>query len=146
MDHKNRLERYFNRIEESGDFDIGQFKRGLGHGFLWARNLATLDEITRLETLEGGLSKKRWESWFAPDADQAPVADRFYSAVIDPNPLAVPGRLRFTLNHQQSNQFWKKAGATTKQRNSADFIRGFAEGALIMWREVTQRNDEPQIN
>ena len=136
----------YRRRPGSVGFDIGQYKRGLSHGLLWARKLATLDEITRLETLEGGLSKKRWESWFAPDADLAPVADRFYSAVIDPNPWNVPGRLLFTLNHQHSNQFWKKAGATTKQRNSAESIRGFAEGALIMWREVSQRNDEPQIN
>ncbi len=110
------------------------FQKGSQTGATWAKNKASLTELRLLNRLRSNEGKD-WDAWFVE-------WDHFHLAA---EILRLPSHRRevseteFEAEESRVAQFWKDEVAIDTEADelaSADFLQGFAEGALDVFEKV----------
>jgi hypothetical protein len=105
------------------------YREGEEAGRRWAENEAEADELARLERAQGRADA--WELLFEEAAGQSYSAGELLYFVLHPE------------NHKdrsEASDFWECAlGDDTTRTEDGSYVRGFAEGALALWREVKDK-------
>lgn len=108
----------------SGDADYAE---GMGHGRRWAMEDAEAAELERLARLRGEL-RGDWEAVFDMEHDSAYDPSEWFCFAIRPDDES---------DRAAAAEFWESAVDRKPPRGETpSFVRGFAEGALEVWREV----------
>jgi hypothetical protein len=111
------------------------FAAGQKLGYAWARDVASARQLARLGSFceQCGFQGPRWESQFARrDSGAFNAADRLAFVI-----LGDVGNRR-----QESTVFWDEAIGLDQYKSdltNAEFLRGFAEGALDVWEQVESK-------
>jgi len=104
----------------------------LGHtaGRDWAAKKAKVPELKHLEALWDQLLPYDWDSWCEEgDNDAYSLAERIYFTLRPDE-----GRDR-----SRAELFWSETVGENYTARDAEFYRGFAKGAIHLWREVSDR-------
>jgi hypothetical protein len=113
------------RLRSEALEDGGSRSAGDAQGRKWAMNVASPEQLNRLEQFRMSLSEPQWEQLFLTDAGWRELARRIDPATLSPNGRPRPGKER---------ALWK--GILEEPPEDLAFFQGFAEGAISVWREV----------
>jgi len=103
-----------------------EYEQGREAGEKWAKQTAEYAELRRLGELEEGMSQGDWESWFETSGNSAfGAAERLVFAIQPENDH----------DRRATQEFWEFVGGEDTERTD-DFVRGFADGALSIWRDI----------
>ena len=112
--------------------DSEEYQHGYENGRAWANDTAEAAELERLESLEEGLKNQPvygWEFFFDsqahPNSAYSTAEDLYFA--LQPNDQEDRDR-------DAAKDFWESAAGDSELSDS--YVRGFAEGALQVWRQV----------
>jgi len=108
------------------------FKEGFDWGQDWAKDDASVTQLKRLEMLYNRLSNEpvyNWEHFFAFDANNAYTVYELLYFQLEPDHNG---------DRESARDFWERAVGDDGDTNiqEGELVRGFAEGALDIWRSV----------
>lgn len=109
--------------------DSGAYREGFAAGQAWASNTAEAIELERVDKLHQRLSEADWKWWFASDDNNTYSPAELFVFIVRPE------------NEQDrayAESFWRELGRDYLQIED-EWMRGFAEGALEVWKEVKSK-------
>jgi hypothetical protein len=121
------------------------YQQGQADGRRWASERAEYEDLLRLERLyEAKRAGRDWEDFFDRGYDEASVGEHLIQVVYPP---LSPGicKIGGIVGDPEGcscayNDFWKSyVGEDASKIDNPSYIRGFAEGALTLWREVKDK-------
>jgi hypothetical protein len=123
-------DRHLHRLAATqGSKEMNPYEDGLARGRYWAEHHAGPSELKNLQALRTAKSAEGWCQWFTGHDASQPAFKRLVQ-VLHPHTSGSAGDVA---------EFWRGAvafDAATPQRavRDSDFVRGFADGALEVWR------------
>ncbi len=111
---------------KSADTENASYREGAAQGRRWAMNTATPDQLERLDAFRNEMSSADWKCRLETKEGCRELIRR-----IDPStaPGAAGGRGR-------ERAFWRDLFDPRSMADIPSFFRGFAEGAIAVWRDV----------